>query len=759
MAEPVTIGGQTFIRTADGWVDQKSKAKAPEGLLSLLNRLQVENSPEGKKKRVKIDTSRPVVKLGKTEYVWDLNSKVWIDKKTKDAANPAFSKLIEAAYQGIVQGTTEEEKLYESWAKKAAAGQVFTGMGVAGQAAKQKVKKPTGGGQFSVANVKINSPIIRMIEKLSVIDGYLKQRLANDMAIANSQSVSAKEQAIEQSAIQTDATPNLKEDNIDAEVEKTNKESQAILVAGAVAAGALFISQLDPVKETFNSIVGFAKGVYNFASDIVGVINEGLVRIVGTPESRGEQSSTTPGATPTANTERSAGAVQPASGAGEGAAFPGPGESSTSNGRASSGPATPEEITTPFPGPTSSSNTPSSSSPASPSSSTTPVRSDAKPVTPPAAGNKPGSPAAAKPESKPKDDRSWWERNAPSWAGGKPAPSPSATSAKPSPAPVTNDPFSAYTGSGGKLSNDPAIRNKAFFPETQTKKDSVDGYINPVEGHSINSAYGMRRHPVYGDMRFHTGVDIAANAGTPVRAVKSGTVTKISANQKPYSGFGNVVIIDHGDGYQTVYAHLSQFACKVGDSVQQGQVIGYIGSTGTSTGNHLHFIVQKTGHAMPTQGNTVNPATLLRKGGVTIPAGMEGYDMEGGGDGSTLQQVATAGVELTKGAMEAIGTILRAGLGPMTPTSGSQLSTVNDTMSGNIARAARERTATVAATKTPESVATTRSDPVNMNASTGSSTIQNMPTTSDKAGVEFYLTRMGFPKIIYTQTARGATLR
>ena len=746
MAEPVTIGGQTFIKTTDGWVDQKSKSKAPEGLLKLLNNLQEENSPEGKKKRVKIDTSRPVVKLGKTEYVWDLNSKVWIDKKTKDAANPAFSKLIEAAYQGIVQGTTEEEKLYESWAKKAAAGQVFTGMGVAGQAAKQKVKKPTGGGQFSVANVKINSPIIRMIEKLSVIDGYLKQRLANDMAIANSQSVSAKEQAIEQSAIQTDATPNLKEENIDAEVEKTNKESQAILVAGAVAAGALLLSQLDPVKETFNSIVGFAKGVYNFASDIVGVINEGLVRIVGTPESRGEQSSTTPGATPTASTERSAGATRPANGqAGDSAAFPGPAESSASSGQASSGAASPEEITTPFPGPTASSNTPSSSAPASPSSSTTPTRSDAKRVpapstsTPPAAT--PSAPVAPSSSTTPapaatpvQDDRNWWQRNMPSWLGGEEAPTSSATPT-------------------GKTKKDEAKSN--------TAQNSVDGYINPVEGHSINSAYGMRRHPVLGGMRFHTGVDIAANAGTPVRAVKSGTVTKISPNQSPYSGFGNVVIIDHGDGYQTVYAHLSKFACKVGDSVQQGQVIGYVGSTGTSTGNHLHFIVQKTGHAMPSQGNTINPAPLLRKGGVTIPAGMEGYDMEGGGDGSTLQQVATAGVELTKGAMEAIGTILRAGLGSntMTPTSGSQLSTVNDTMSGNIARAARERTATVASTKTPEPVATTRSDPVNLNASTGSATIQNMPTTSDKAGVEFYLTRMGFPKIVYTQTARGATLR
>ena len=121
MAEPVTIGGQTFIKTGDGWVDQKTKIKAPEGLLKLLNNLQSENSlSEGKKKRVRIDTSRPIVKLGKTEYVWDLNSNVWIDKKTKDAANPAFSKLIEAAYQGIVEGTTEEEKPYENWAKKEA---------------------------------------------------------------------------------------------------------------------------------------------------------------------------------------------------------------------------------------------------------------------------------------------------------------------------------------------------------------------------------------------------------------------------------------------------------------------------------------------------------------------------------------------------------------------------------------------------------------------------------------------------------------
>ena len=140
---------------------------------------------------------------------------------------------------------------------------------------------------------------------------------------------------------------------------------------------------------------------------------------------------------------------------------------------------------------------------------------------------------------------------------------------------------------------------------------------------------------------------------------------------------------------------------------------------------------------------------------VTVVGPGTGSTIEGGGGGSSiLEQVTTVGANIGKGAIEAIGNILRAGLGEMTPTSGSQLSTVNDTMSGNIARAAKERTATVAATKTPKPVAVTKSDPVNMNAPSGSSTIQNMPTASDKAGVEFYLTRMGFPKITYEQTSR-----
>ena len=739
MAEPVTIGGQTFIKTADGWVDQKTKIRAPEGLLSLLNRLQSENSPEGKKKRVRIDTSRPVVKLGKTEYVWDLNSGVWIDKKTKDAANPAFSKLIEAAYQGIVQGKTEEEKLYENWAKKAAAGQVFTGMGVAGQAAKQKVKKPTGGGQLPVANVKINSPIIKMIEKLSVIDGYLKQRLANGMALANSQSVAAKEQAIEQPATQTDATPNLTE-NVDAEVEKTNKESQAILVAGAVAAGALFISQLDPVKETFNSIIGFAKGVYNFASGIVGVINEGLVRIVGTPESRGEQVSTIPGATPTANTE---GSTSPTPSAGGGAedstAFPGPGESSASGNRASSGAASPEEITTPFPGPTSSSNTQrNTTSSGTPASTTTPAPSTADATqerssstaapttTTPSPSATPSSPTAAPaPTATPvQDDRNWWQRNMPSFLGGREAPTSSGATRTAAPA----------AGATSNQSLSRAVQLAAG--QVGITKDGIGGYLRQG-GVALDPRVEAWCAAFVNSTLAQAGLKGATNVANSFQ--KWGDRVEISAVQE-----GDIVIQTRNKGPDQTGGHIG-----IATGVRQGNKVELIAGN-TSRKVKKYFLEDNTRNGL--QIRRYNPEKPYGAGAVGgAPLGGE----------NPLAAAGAAIANLSVGAMEAIGTILRAGLGSdtMRPTSGSQLSSVNDTMSGNIARAARERTSEVAAARTVENATTSSSASMNLNAPSSSVAVGGGPTASDRAGVEFYLTRMGFPPIHYTQTSWNATIR
>ncbi|MDQ3981907.1 MAG: peptidoglycan DD-metalloendopeptidase family protein, partial [Actinomycetota bacterium] len=113
---------------------------------------------------------------------------------------------------------------------------------------------------------------------------------------------------------------------------------------------------------------------------------------------------------------------------------------------------------------------------------------------------------------------------------------------------------------------------------------SSSGYIWPLGG-AITSYYGPR----WGGM--HTGLDIDGSSGQPIVASKGGTVILSSY----YSGYGNAVIIDHGGGYSTLYAHMSSFAVSSGQSVSQGQVVGYVGCTGSCTGDHLHFEVRVNG--------------------------------------------------------------------------------------------------------------------------------------------------------------------
>lgn len=116
-------------------------------------------------------------------------------------------------------------------------------------------------------------------------------------------------------------------------------------------------------------------------------------------------------------------------------------------------------------------------------------------------------------------------------------------------------------------------------------------YIWPASG-PITSPYGMRTHPVTGVYKLHTGIDIGAPNGAPIVAADAGTV--ITAGWM--NGYGNTVIIDHGGGYSTLYAHMSSMAVSGGAGVNQGQVIGYVGSTGWSTGPHLHFEVRINGN-------------------------------------------------------------------------------------------------------------------------------------------------------------------
>lgn len=113
----------------------------------------------------------------------------------------------------------------------------------------------------------------------------------------------------------------------------------------------------------------------------------------------------------------------------------------------------------------------------------------------------------------------------------------------------------------------------------------------PVEGARQSSGFGMRFHPVLGYSRMHQGVDFAAPTGTPILASAAGTVVMAGWG----GGYGNVVILDHGKGMRTRYAHMSKVGVRNGQKVGQGQLIGRVGSTGLSTGPHLHYEVWQNG--------------------------------------------------------------------------------------------------------------------------------------------------------------------
>ena len=121
----------------------------------------------------------------------------------------------------------------------------------------------------------------------------------------------------------------------------------------------------------------------------------------------------------------------------------------------------------------------------------------------------------------------------------------------------------------------------------------------PINGARLSSPFGMRKHPIDGFNKMHRGTDFAAPMGTPVMASGSGTVTRA----KWCGGGGNCIKIKHNSTYQTVYAHLQKFArgIKAGKKVKQGQIIGYVGSTGMSTGPHLHYEVIVNGKKVNSQ--------------------------------------------------------------------------------------------------------------------------------------------------------------
>lgn len=117
-------------------------------------------------------------------------------------------------------------------------------------------------------------------------------------------------------------------------------------------------------------------------------------------------------------------------------------------------------------------------------------------------------------------------------------------------------------------------------------------WITPVSGYTISSAFGMRIHPVYKYQLMHNGIDMACPQGTPIYATRAGTVTTASYQA---GGAGYYVSINHGDGFSSIYMHMTNYVVSSGQSVSAGQLIGYVGSTGVSTGPHLHFGVSYAG--------------------------------------------------------------------------------------------------------------------------------------------------------------------
>ena len=144
------------------------------------------------------------------------------------------------------------------------------------------------------------------------------------------------------------------------------------------------------------------------------------------------------------------------------------------------------------------------------------------------------------------------------------------------------------------------LRGLSFTTGTVTQ---VAGALTtPLPGAPLTSAFGARLHPIFGTVRMHDGVDFGAPQGMPIRSAAAGVVVAAGAR----GGYGNATIVDHGGGVATLYAHQSEMFVVPGSAVKAGQVIGAVGSTGFSTGPHLHFEVR-------VKGVPVDPALYLRR--------------------------------------------------------------------------------------------------------------------------------------------------
>ena len=157
-----------------------------------------------------------------------------------------------------------------------------------------------------------------------------------------------------------------------------------------------------------------------------------------------------------------------------------------------------------------------------------------------------------------------------------------------------------FTGVQGR-----AMPFRSLMPFQSPGQPSVPSRT-PIDGFRLTSTFGMREHPVLGGIRMHKGLDMAAPIGTPVHAAADGVVERADWS----NGYGLLVEIDHGGSLETRYGHMSRLAVAAGQHVHKGDVVGYVGMTGRTTGPHLHYEVRVAGEA-------VNPTPYLQGGEMT----------------------------------------------------------------------------------------------------------------------------------------------
>jgi len=166
--------------------------------------------------------------------------------------------------------------------------------------------------------------------------------------------------------------------------------------------------------------------------------------------------------------------------------------------------------------------------------------------------------------------------------------------------------LAAVAEAAGQAGLTAAARNRAAIRQEVSIPSRV-----PLKGVRLTSGFGMRIHPVTGQLRGHKGIDLAAPTGTPIYAAADGLISRASW----FSSYGLYVSIEHGGQLQTRYAHMSRLNVAQGQRVKKGEVIGFVGSTGRSTGPHLHYEVRVDGKA-------VNPVPYMQ--GSTDEAGLGG---------------------------------------------------------------------------------------------------------------------------------------